>query len=77
MAALQQGDGSADTSVTTSQGSLGTKPHTYAEEGSYTVTVTVTDNTNLSGSASFQVTVSDPAVAASAGREDWRRCTAA
>jgi hypothetical protein len=48
-----------------SDGSLGTQVHTYAEEGSYTATVTVTDSTSLSGSANFHVSVSDPAVIAS------------
>ena len=57
------GDGTPDTIfMVASAGSLGTKPHTFGEEGTYTVKVTVTDNTNLSGSATFTVTVSDPAV---------------
>src|SRR5919201_1332720 len=64
--AVQWGDGAATTFTTTSQGTLTTQAHTYAEEGSYTVTLTVTDNTNLSGSATFQVTVADPAVSATA-----------
>ena len=57
------GDGTADsTFVTSTAGSLGSLNHTYAEEGSDTVKVTVTDSTSLSGSATFQVVVSDPAV---------------
>src|SRR5439155_11737950 len=61
------GDNTAHTTFTVnSQGALPNTPHTYGEEGSYTVTVTVTDNANASGSVTFQVTVSDPAVVASA-----------
>src|SRR5438874_779111 len=63
---INWGDGSAHTTFTTaSQGSLGSSSHTYGEEGSYTVTITVTDNVNASGSETFQITVFDPAVAAS------------
>src|SRR5262249_18822012 len=41
------GDGSANTSFfTNSAGALGSKSHTFAEEGDYTVTVTVTDFTS-------------------------------
>ncbi len=63
------GDGTPDTTFTAAiAGSLGTQSHTYAEEGHYTPKVTVTDTTNnLSGSASFQVSVSDPAVLATGG----------
>src|SRR6266849_8314820 len=44
------GDGTAETlPPVTSQGSLGSRPHTYGEEGNFTVTVTVTDNVNMSG----------------------------
>ena len=57
------GDGTPDTTFSASPGPLGTQSHTYGEEGNYTPMVTVTDtNNNLSGSASFQVAVSDPAV---------------
>ncbi len=61
------GDGTPDSTFTVSTaGSLGTLSHTYGEEGTYKPTVTVTDTTNnLSGSASFNVAVSDPAVVAS------------
>jgi hypothetical protein len=61
------GDGSNNTTFNRSQtGSLGSQSHTYAEEGPYTVTVTVQDTADgLSNSASFQVTVSDPAVVGS------------
>ena len=57
------GDGSADTTFTaTTAGPLGSVDHTFAEEGTDTVKVTVTDGTSLSGSATFHVAVSDPAV---------------
>jgi uncharacterized repeat protein (TIGR01451 family) len=60
---VKWGDGTPDTMfTTTTKGSLGSSPHTYAEEGTYTATVTVTSNVNASGSANFMVAVSDPAV---------------
>jgi PKD domain len=53
------GDGTANTVFTTgSQGSLGSQTHTYAQGGTFNVTVTVADNQNVSGSTSFQVSVS-------------------
>jgi len=63
------GDGSTPTNFNpNAQGTLGTQPHTYGEEGTYTVTVAVQDTgDNMSGSAMFHVTVSDPNVAATAG----------
>jgi PKD domain/Ubiquitin-activating enzyme E1 FCCH domain/RTX calcium-binding nonapeptide repeat (4 copies) len=62
------GDGSPDTVFTQSAaGSLGTRSHTYAEEGNKVVTVTVTDNTTLSDSKTFNVNVSDLPVAATGG----------
>lgn len=61
------GDGTSDTVFTTSSdGSLGSVNHAFPEEGSYTPKVTVTDSTSLSGSALFNVAVSDPAVVPSA-----------
>src|SRR5205807_2137659 len=50
------------------QGSLGSQSHTYADNGSYLVTVTVTDKDHESGSAQFTATVSNakPAVTAPA-----------
>jgi hypothetical protein len=57
------GDGTSHTTFNTStNGSLGTPNHTYGEEGNFTTTVTVTDDTGLSGSATFQVAVADLAV---------------
>src|SRR5437868_6581223 len=63
------GDGSSDTTFSsTSQGALGTKSHTYADNGSYTVTVSVTDKDGGTGTAQFTVTVANlaPQVAAAA-----------
>jgi hypothetical protein len=56
------GDGSAHTTFNaTTTGSLGTKPHTYADNGQYTVTVTVTDKDGTSDSHTFKVTVANVA----------------
>ncbi len=53
------GDNSADATFTTnSPGSLDTQPHTYAGAGNLTVTVTVTNSANQTGSATFLVSVS-------------------
>jgi hypothetical protein len=52
------GDGSSHfTASKSSTGSLGSASHTYADNGAYTVTVTVKDKDNASGSATFKVTV--------------------
>ncbi len=57
------GDGSPNTTYfLNNAGALGTRAHTYTEEGNYTVTVTVNDFTSQSGSKTFNVAVSDPAV---------------
>ncbi len=58
------GDGTADSTFTaTSPTSLGTLSHTYAEEGSETVTVKVTDTADgKTASKTFTVTVTDPPV---------------
>jgi hypothetical protein len=58
---------SSPISFLNSAGSLGSLTHTYAEEGSYTVTVTVTDFVSQSDSKSFKVNVSDPAVVPTGG----------
>jgi hypothetical protein len=56
------GDSSTDATFTAaSAGSLGTQAHTYADNATYTVTVTVTDSTNLSDSKTFAVTVANVA----------------
>jgi hypothetical protein len=53
------GDNTAHTTFTLStQGSLGGQAHVYAQSGSNTVTVAVTDNTGASGSGTFQVAIS-------------------
>jgi len=56
------GDSNTTNFSTASDGTIPAKNHTFAEEGTYTVTVTVTDSTSLSASVTFKVTVSDPAV---------------
>jgi hypothetical protein len=58
------GDGSAHTTFSaTTQGSFGSKYHTYADNGAlpYTVTVKVTDKDGGVGTATFKVTVSNVA----------------
>jgi len=54
------GDGSTHTRASSSsQGSLGSQSHTYADNGTYTVTVEVTDKDDGNGSAKFQVSVAN------------------
>jgi hypothetical protein len=56
------GDGTAHTTYTVAAaGSLGTKPHTYDDNGAYTVTITVADKNAGVGTASFHVTVANTA----------------
>src|SRR5205085_7661808 len=56
------GDGSPHTTFNqNTTGSLGTSPHTYADNGVYTVTVKVTDHDGGYGSATFKVTVANVA----------------
>ncbi len=67
--AVSWGDGSPDTTFyVNSAGALGSKSHAYAEEGNYTVKVTVTDFTSQSQSQTFQASVSDPPVSATGGQ---------
>jgi PKD repeat protein len=62
------GDGSAHTPApASSPGSLGNASHTYDDNASYTVTVTVSDKDDAIGSASFTVTVANVAPTASLG----------
>ncbi len=58
------GDGSTSSFTTSATGSLGSLAHRYADEGTYTASVSVTDKDQGSGSGSFTVTVADvpPAV---------------
>ncbi len=59
------GDNSANTTFTTNtQGTLAQQTHTFAEEGTYTVTVGVTDKDGGTNTSSFTVNVADPAVVA-------------
>ena len=51
------GDSLSSNFSVASSGSLGSLAHTYATQGTYTATVTVTDANNLSGSATLQVKV--------------------
>jgi PKD domain/Matrixin len=57
-------DGTPDTTFSmSSPGTIPPKSHTYGEEGTYTVTETVTNSGNgQSDSKTFKVTVNDPAV---------------
>src|SRR5579871_2151752 len=66
---INWGDGTTPTSLgTVTPGTLSNQTHTYAEEGSYTVTITITDaGSSQSGMGMFVVTVSDPNVAATGG----------
>jgi hypothetical protein len=61
------GDGSQDSFSIATAGPLGSLTHTYLEEGNYIPKVTVTDSTLLSGSATFKIAVSDPAVIPTGG----------
>src|SRR5207237_761996 len=67
-ATIAWGDGTPNTTFTpTTKGALSNQSHTYGEEGSYTVTITVKDTgSNQMGSATFSVSVADPAVVAAA-----------
>jgi hypothetical protein len=62
------GDGSSEPSFQeTATGAIAAKSHSYADNGSYTVTVTVTDKDGAADSATFTVTVANvaPSVALS------------
>ena len=64
-ASISWGDGSPDSSPTVNAATRvvvgSSTPHDFVEVGSYTVTVTVTDNHGGSGSQSFVVSVADAA----------------
>ena len=54
------GDGSSHTTFSkTATGSLGSQSHTYADNGSYTVTVKATDKDGASDSKTFKITVAN------------------
>jgi len=56
------GDSSPATNFSTStQGALGTQSHTYADNGTYKVTVTVTNKDSVAGSNTFDITVANVA----------------
>src|SRR5437588_11455146 len=59
---------SSDPGDRSAQGALGSTSHTFADHGTYTVKVTVTDKDGASGDASFKVVVSNlpPVVIAAA-----------
>jgi hypothetical protein len=62
------GDNTSSTFTTLIQGSLGSLSHPYAEEGTYTPTVTVTDKDHgISNIKTFQINVSDPSVIPTGG----------
>src|SRR6185312_9345471 len=66
------GDGSSNTAIGpfSSVGSLGSTSHTFANSGTYTVKVSVTDKDGGTGYATFKVTVSNvaPTVTAAANQ---------
>src|SRR5205807_5277211 len=59
------GDNTSTNGTRSAQGGLGTSSHTYDDNGTYTVTVKVTDKDGGSGEASFKVTVANVAPTAS------------
>ncbi|MGB4966285.1 MAG: Ig-like domain repeat protein, partial [Microgenomates group bacterium] len=64
-ATINWGDATANTVFNpAAAGSLGTQNHTYAQNGTYTVTVTVADSGALSDTESFTVTVANVAPSA-------------
>jgi hypothetical protein len=70
-ASINWGDGTTTSGTVSEQNGSGTVTgdHRYYEEGTFTVTVTVTDNAGASGSANFTVTSNDvPAVPSISGQ---------
>ncbi len=69
-ATIQWGNGDSSTGVITANGNGSfnvTGTYTYAEEGTYAVTVLISDNTGRQVTASSTANVSDPAVIATGG----------
>lgn len=58
---IDWGDGSREVQTVAAPGSLGSRMHTYADNGTYTVTLKVTDAAGNSGSTSFRVAVGNVA----------------
>jgi hypothetical protein len=58
---IQWGDGTLSSFASLQTGSLNTQPHTYADDGIYTVTETVTNTAMQSSTAAFQVTIQQAA----------------
>ncbi len=65
--AVAWGDGMSSSFSVPAPGSLGSLTHTYAEEGTKVVTITVTNAGNASATGTFRVTASDPAVRPTGG----------
>ncbi|MDX6472414.1 MAG: large repetitive protein, partial [Gaiellaceae bacterium] len=61
------GDATSSAFNVTASGSLGTLTHTYVDSGAFTVSVTITDKDNGTGTASFVVTVANVAPTATFG----------
>ena len=67
---MNWGDGSAHAMFNAaSTGSLGSRSHSYDDNGSYTVTVTVTDKDGASDPKTFTVTVANVAPSATFGND--------
>jgi PKD repeat protein len=66
------GDGNSSSGSKSTAGAI-TATHAYTTEGSYRVSVTVTNGGGKSGSGSFNVTVTDPVLLAAGDIADCRR----
>jgi uncharacterized delta-60 repeat protein len=68
-ATVDYGDGSGTQPLTLNADKTFTLSHAYNDEGTYTVTVAVTDDDGVSGTASFHVTVNDPVPSVTLGSD--------